>query len=96
MHSKNGSVEQQQSAESQDLGVPNAPSQALQEEASNYTEITETNQQEGMISDVNIKELFLNAVQTGQWAKVKHNLNTDNARLLMEVDSPAFKRHFLT
>eukprot|EP00731_Ephydatia_muelleri_P012929 Em0007g239a len=88
------SVEQQQCSESQDLGVPNAPSQALKEEASNCTE---TIQQERMISDVNIKELFLNAVKTGQWAKVKHNLNIDNATFLQIIDGggqPSFQEIF--
>ena len=91
------SVEQQQSAESQDLGVPNAPSQALKEEASNCTEITETNQQERMISDVNIKELFLNAVETGQWAEVMDTLNIDNATFLQIIDGggqPSFQEIF--
>ena len=88
------SVEQQQRAESQDLGVPNAPSQALQEEASNCTEITETNQQERMISGLNIKGLFLNAVETGRWAEVMNTLNIDNATFLQITDGggqPSFQ-----
>ena len=80
-------VEQQQSAESQDLCV----------EASNYTEIMETNQQVRMIAGLNIKELFQNAVETGQWAEVMDTLNIDNATFLQIIDGggqPSFQEIF--
>ena len=99
---QNTHLEQQECSESQNLDAVavNAQPRVSKEETSNpihCREVVGKNQPKKLIKDLDIKELFLNAAKTGQWADVVGALNIDKAMFLQIIDGggqPSFQEIF--
>ena len=98
---QNSSLEPQHSVGSRDLGADSAPLQVLTEETRKQfhpSETIETNEYKKVHTiDIDIKELFRNAIKTGKWEEVVGALNFDKAMFLQIIDGggqPSFQEIF--
>ena len=98
---QNSSLESQHSVGSSDLGADRPPMQVLTEETRKQfhpSETFETNEiQKLFTTDIDITELFRNAIKTGKWEEVVGALNIDKATFLQIIDGggqPSFQEIF--
>ena len=97
-------VHNEQMAGTQDLYVPPSPSQIVMEGQKDHvptTMLPTTEENEIYLSStvtvIDIKQLFSDAVKTGQWSEVVKALNIDRAMLMQVIDGggqPSFQEIF--
>ena len=95
------SLEPQHSVGSRDLGADSAPLQVLTDITRKQfqpSETIETNEDNKVHTiDIDIKQLFRNAIKTGKWEEVVGALNFDKAMFLQVIDGggqPSFQEIF--
>ena len=98
---QNSSLEPQCSVGSRDVGADSAPLQVLTEETRKQfhpSKTIETNEYKKVFTtEIDIEELFHNAVETGKWEEVVRALNIDKAMFLQIIDGggqPSFQEIF--
>ena len=86
---------------SRDLGADSAPLQVLKEETRKQfhpsTTIEKNEYKKVVTTDIDIEELFRNAIKTGKWEEVVGALNFDKAMFLHVIDGggqPSFQEIF--
>ena len=98
---QNSSLESQHNVRSRDLGADSASLQVLTEETRKHlhpSETIETNEYSKVhTKDIDIKQLFRNAIKTGKWEEFVEALNFDKAMFLQIIDGggqPSFQEIF--
>ncbi|KAL5491840.1 hypothetical protein EMCRGX_G017205 [Ephydatia muelleri] len=98
---QNLSLESQHSVGSRDLGADRPPMQVLTEETRKQFHPSETieknDTQKLFATDIDITELFRNAIKTGKWEEVVGALSIDKATFLQIIDGggqPSFQEIF--